>query len=130
MKQPLLQVRDLSVTRITQAGQPLPVIRGITFSIVRGESVGLLGESGSGKSTLAHSLLGLLPPESSEIRGSIQVDARELNTQGEKEMQQIRGARISLVFQEPALALNPVLCARTGSATEKSAAKRRNSRSN
>src|SRR4030095_9011247 len=75
-----------------------------------GEIVGLSGPSGCGKTTLALSLMGLLPSDT-EISGSISFDGRQLRGLRETDLESIRGARIGLVFQESALALNPVLTA-------------------
>jgi ABC-type glutathione transport system ATPase component len=82
---------------------------GIDFEIRRGEIVGLMGESGSGKSTTALALLGLLPGDSARVSGSAIFRERELLSLSEREWQKIRGAEISLVFQEPEIALNPVM---------------------
>ncbi|HVQ13630.1 MAG TPA: ATP-binding cassette domain-containing protein [Vicinamibacterales bacterium] len=82
----------------------------MSLSIDAGEIVGLSGPSGCGKTTLALSLLGLLPPDT-EISGSISFDGRELRGMRDADLESIRGARIGLVFQESALALNPVLTA-------------------
>lgn len=79
-----------------------------SLSIVRGESVGLLGESGCGKSTLARAICGLLPPHAL-LQGSIRFSDRELNAASENELRTIRGAQIAIVSQDPAQSLNPVL---------------------
>jgi len=102
----LLQVTNLSVNF---PGRP-PVVDGVSLSIDAGEIVGLSGPSGCGKTTLALSLMGLLPSDT-EISGSISFDGRELRGMREADLESIRGARIGLVFQESALALNPVLTA-------------------
>ena len=102
----LLQVTNLSVNF---PGRP-PVVDGVSLSIDAGEIVGLSGPSGCGKTTLALALLGLLPPDT-EISGSISFDGRELRGMRDADLESIRGARIGLVFQESALALNPVLTA-------------------
>ncbi|MFQ5776704.1 MAG: ABC transporter ATP-binding protein [Terriglobia bacterium] len=72
--------------------------------------MGLLGESGCGKSTVALSILRLLPPGGSVVRGSVRLRGRELLALDEARLQRVRGAEISLIFQEPGLALNPVRC--------------------
>ena len=82
----------------------------MSLSIEAGEIVGLSGPSGCGKTTLALALMGLLPADT-EISGSIAFDGRELRDMREEELEPIRGGRLGLVFQESALALNPVLTA-------------------
>src|SRR5256885_6050225 len=104
---PLLQVRDLSVSFPSQSGSS-EVLREISFDLQRGEIVGLLGESGSGKSTLGLAILRVLHSDA-RVSGSIAVNGRDLLTLGESQMRQVRGAAISIIFQEPGLALNPVL---------------------
>jgi oligopeptide/dipeptide ABC transporter ATP-binding protein len=105
---PVLQVNNLSV-RFEANGVLVPAVRDVSFDIVRGEVVGLLGESGSGKSTLAIALLQLLPPSGRIVGGSIRFKGRELGGLKEKELERIRGAELSLVFQEPAISLSPVM---------------------
>jgi peptide/nickel transport system ATP-binding protein len=101
-----LKVTNLSVNF---PGRP-PVVDGVSLSIDAGEIVGLSGPSGCGKTTLALSLMGLQPADA-EISGSISFDGRELRGMREDDLESIRGARLALVFQESALALNPVLTA-------------------
>src|SRR5260370_34897363 len=74
-----------------------------------GEIIGVLGESGSGKSTLAGSLVRLLPGNGEITRGAVQFEGRDLLRAKPEELQQIRGRRISLIFQEPSLALHPTM---------------------
>jgi len=103
MAGPLLEVRDLQITR--GAG----ILQGVSFDLAAGTITGLFGESGSGKTTLALALLGLLPPEQYQVAGSVRLRGRELIGLGERELRPIRGAAISLIFQDPMLALNPVM---------------------
>ena len=84
------------------------VVDGVSLEIEAGETLGLVGESGSGKSVSALALLRLLPPQA-RIRGSIQFRGEELLALSEPEMRRIRGAGISMIFQEPMTALNPVM---------------------
>ncbi|MBZ5567096.1 MAG: ABC transporter ATP-binding protein [Acidobacteriia bacterium] len=105
----LLQVRDLHVHYNLSSAGPVCALQGVDFVIREGESVGVLGESGCGKSTLAATIMGLLPSEASVSRGSVRLRGRELVGLNEKELRCIRGTDLELIYQEPALALNPVL---------------------
>src|SRR5438309_557051 len=108
INQPLLDVRDLSVSFHQPSGATVAVDR-ISFSIRRGECVALVGESGSGKSVSALSVLKLLPyPTASHPSGTIHFKGRELLNAGEREMREIRGNDISIIFQEPMTSLNPL----------------------
>jgi len=107
--EPLLQVRDLSVVYRPGRGSALAAVRGASFELRAGEVAGLLGESGSGKTTLALTLLQLLPRSAQVVAGSVRFRGRELLTLPEDGWQSVRGAEIGMIFQEPALALNPVL---------------------
>ena len=106
--QPLLDVRDLSVAFRHGETQNLAVDR-ISFQIKSGQCTALVGESGSGKSVSALSVLRLLPyPSASHPSGSIRFKGRELLQLGENQMRGIRGANISIIFQEPMTSLNPL----------------------
>src|SRR5947209_15315788 len=106
---PLLQVSDLSVEYSPRRGARVAAVRNVNLVVNAGETVGLLGESGSGKSSLALSLLRLLPANARISSGAIQYGRRNLLLLDQEELRRIRGAEIALIFQEPALALNPVL---------------------
>jgi peptide/nickel transport system ATP-binding protein len=103
---PLLEVENLRVRLSTSRG-PADAIRGVSFSLQRGETLGLVGESGCGKSITAMALMGLLP-DSAVVSGSIRLDGRELVGLPEPEYCKLRGNRISMIFQEPMTALNPL----------------------
>ncbi len=103
---PLLSVRDLRVALATAEGA-LPALRGLSFELRRGETLGLIGESGCGKSLTALALMGLLP-EGAAITGSMCFDGTELATLAERDWCRLRGNRIGMVFQEPMTALNPL----------------------
>src|SRR5215213_2131457 len=108
MADPLLRIRDLRTYFYTEGGVAKSV-DGVSFDIGAGETVGLVGESGCGKSVTALSLLRLIrPPGQIETGSQILFDDTDLVTLDEKSMRAIRGARISMVFQEPMTALNPV----------------------
>ena len=102
----LLDVHDLRVGLNTSRG-PADALRGISFSIRRGETVGLIGESGCGKSMTALALMGLLPL-GSRVSGSIRFDSNELVGAPESALCALRGDRIGMIFQEPMTALNPL----------------------
>jgi peptide/nickel transport system ATP-binding protein len=104
---PLLQVEDLRVEFATAAGS-LPAVREVSFQVRAGEVLGLVGESGSGKSVTSLAVLRLLPPQA-RVSGAIHFTGRDLLRAGEEEMRSVRGARISMIFQEPMTALNPVM---------------------
>jgi peptide/nickel transport system ATP-binding protein len=103
---PLLHVADLTVTLPTAQGR-LAALRGVSFTLDRGATLGLVGESGCGKSLTALALMGLLP-DGAQVAGSIRFDGRELTALDDKAMSVLRGDRIGMVFQEPMTALNPV----------------------
>ncbi len=105
---PLLEVRDLAVAFDTDAGL-LRAVDGISFSIPRGRTLGLVGESGCGKSVTALSILRLLPQPSGRIvGGEIRFEGADLAAATPADLLRIRGGRIGMVFQEPMTALNPV----------------------
>jgi ABC-type glutathione transport system ATPase component len=104
----LLHVKDLNVVFSPDGRSQAPALKGISFEVKPGEAVGILGESGSGKTTLALSVLSLLP-KNSRASGSIRYIGRELLGLGERQLREIRGAAISIVFQEPGLSLHPTL---------------------
>ncbi|MDI3382720.1 ABC transporter ATP-binding protein [Xenophilus aerolatus] len=103
---PLLEVNDLHIGLQTQRG-PAEAVRGISFSLERGETLGIVGESGCGKSITVMSLMGLLP-SNAKVTGSIRFDGQELVGLPDKALCQVRGNRIGMIFQEPMTALNPV----------------------
>ena len=103
----LLDVQHLTV-RFGQ-NDAAPVVNDVSFSIAPGETLGLVGESGSGKTVTAFSILRLLQPPGQVTGGRIIFDGQDLLALPERDMRAIRGARISLIFQEPMTALNPVM---------------------
>jgi peptide/nickel transport system ATP-binding protein len=106
MTAPLLDVRNLSVTLPTAQGRRAAP-RGVSFTLDRAGTLGLVGESGCGKSLTALALMGLLP-DGAEVAGSIRFDGRELTSLDDAAMGALRGDRLGMVFQEPMTALNPV----------------------
>ena len=103
---PLLEVNDLWVTLNTSRGA-LDALRGVSFALDRGQTLGLIGESGCGKSITALALMGLLP-DGALVRGSIRFNGQELTALDETALCRLRGNRIGMVFQEPMTALNPL----------------------
>jgi peptide/nickel transport system ATP-binding protein len=108
MKPALLQVRDLRTHFETRAGT-IKAVDGVSFTLERGEILGLVGESGSGKSVTGFSLIGLLDPPGRIAGGSVMFQGQELVGLSQAEMRKLRGKRIAMIFQDPAATLNPVL---------------------
>ena len=103
---PVMQIRGLNVSFASEAGA-VRAVRGLNFDLWRGRTLGIVGESGSGKSVTALSLIGLLD-ENASISGSITLDGEELVGKTDQEMSEIRGERISMIFQDPLSALSPM----------------------
>jgi ABC-type glutathione transport system ATPase component len=108
MPEPLLEVQGLAVDLISEHHTPRAILSDVGFSIDKGSILGLFGESGCGKTTLALALLSLLPA-GYRVSGSVRLQGRELLGLSERELQGVRGSSISMVFQDPMLALNPVM---------------------
>src|SRR5690242_3888305 len=105
--EPLLRVSNLNVTYVTERREDVPALRNISFTLDEGETLGITGASGSGKTSLGLALLGLLP-RGTIVSGEIRFGDKDLSA-GSKKIAGLRGSHISMIFQEPALALNPVL---------------------
>ena len=104
----LLSVKDLAVEYLAEDGT-VYAVNGVSFELKHGESLGLVGETGAGKTTIAKSILRILPEQTSRITsGSIEFEGEDLLTINEKKMKKIRGSKISMIFQDPMTALNPV----------------------
>jgi oligopeptide/dipeptide ABC transporter ATP-binding protein len=84
-------------------------VDGVSFAVPRGEAMGLVGESGSGKSMTLRAILGVLPPEAKVTSGEILLDGQDLVPLRQSDLNKIRGPKISMIFQEPMSALNPVM---------------------
>ncbi|MEV0166503.1 ABC transporter ATP-binding protein [Nonomuraea fuscirosea] len=102
----LLEITDLRVGFRTEDGL-VQAVRDISLTLDEGEILALCGESGCGKSVTAMSVPRLLPPDTTELSGSIKLDGRELTTLPESELRRVRGKTVSVVFQEPMTSLNP-----------------------
>jgi len=105
----LLRVQKLTVSYGADGQRPFMALSDVDFELAAGEALGVLGESGSGKTTLALALLGLLPAGASVDCGAMLFQGTNLVAAQPRTLRQIRGAGISLVHQEPGLALNPVM---------------------
>lgn len=103
---PVVEVEDLAVSYGTKKGD-VSAVRGVSFQVRQGETLGIVGESGCGKSTLAYGIVDFLGPNGKIVSGSIKFLGKELVGRSFKEMQSIRGDRISMVYQDPLQALNP-----------------------
>jgi peptide/nickel transport system ATP-binding protein len=105
--EPLLSVRDLRVGFATEGGD-VQAVDGVSFDLAPGEVLALVGESGSGKSVTAQTIIGLTRSPNARIEGSAQLRGAELLGASERELQQVRGAQIGMVFQDPMTSFNPV----------------------
>ncbi|WP_320198890.1 ABC transporter ATP-binding protein [Agrobacterium sp. rho-13.3] len=104
----VLSVQNLT-TSFRRNGVWTPVVSDVSLSVSAGETVAIVGESGSGKSVTAMSIMRLLPEKISRVTGRIELVGRDLLSLPEREMQDIRGSRIAMIFQEPMTSLNPVM---------------------
>lgn len=108
MTEPLLSIENL-VTEFRVEGGVIPAVNGAGYQVLPGETVGVVGESGSGKSVTVASALGLLPSSGRVVSGHAWFEGQDLLAMPEKELEQVRGRDIGLVFQDPMTALNPVM---------------------
>ena len=105
----MLQIRNLKVKFAAARGAAQTAVDDVSFDVGPGEVIGLMGESGCGKTTLALAVLGLLGKEQAEVSGSVNFRGRELIGLDERSFEKLRGAKISLVSQEPGIGLSPVM---------------------
>jgi peptide/nickel transport system ATP-binding protein len=103
---PIVEIKDLRVR--FKGERTVHALNGVDISLRQGEVLGLLGESGSGKSVTLRALLRMLPPRRSEASGSIRVEGRDVLALNDTELEKYRGGIVSMIFQEPMLALDPV----------------------
>ncbi len=106
MTEPVLAVTDLTVSFPSEQGR-LSAVRAMSYQVRAGEVLGIVGESGSGKSVSSMAVMGLLPPQA-KVTGSIRFHGQELLGRSDAELSQLRGRRISMIFQDPLSALTPV----------------------
>jgi oligopeptide/dipeptide ABC transporter ATP-binding protein len=104
----VLSVRDLVVQFPQRDREPIRPVRSVSFSIERGQRLGIVGESGSGKSLTALALMRLLPPRAELAAGEVVLDSRELTGLSEREMARVRGGRMAMIYQDPMSSLNPL----------------------
>jgi peptide/nickel transport system ATP-binding protein len=104
----LLEVNDLRTFFKTRAGE-VHAVDGVSFSLESGQTLGIVGESGCGKSVTAFSIMGLVLPPGRVVGGSVMFDGRELVGRKDKELENIRGKEIGMIFQDPMTSLNPTL---------------------
>ena len=103
---PLLEVKDLCTAFFTDAGE-VKAVNGVSFTLERGKVLGIVGESGSGKSVTAYSIMQILSSAGKIVGGSIKLDGQELVGCDENVMKDVRGNKISIIFQDPMTSLNP-----------------------
>src|SRR4051794_17733182 len=103
---PVVEMRDVHVR--FSGERTVHALNGVDIELRQGEVLGLLGESGSGKSVTLRALMRMLPPRRSVISGSIRVADRDVVAMNDAELENLRGGIVSMIFQEPMLALDPV----------------------
>ena len=107
---PFLKIRDLAV-EYTAEGQVIHAVNGVSLELHRGQTLGLVGETGAGKTTIAKSIMRILPvPPAMVTGGEIWFDGVDLLQANAVDMRKVRGQKISMIFQDPMTALNPVMC--------------------
>ena len=104
----ILEIKNLTISFRTNNGK-VQAVRDISFDVFKGETIAVVGESGSGKSVTARAIMGILAPNASLEGGSILYDGKDLLKISEKEYCNLRGSRISMVFQDPLSSLNPIV---------------------
>ena len=108
MSTPLLEVRELRTHFLTARGA-VKAVDGVSFTLERGRTLGVVGESGSGKTVLSRSIMGMLPRKNVIRGGDFLYNGTALSTLSSRELRDLRGAEISMVFQDPMTSLNPVV---------------------
>ncbi len=106
-KDVLLEVKNLAISFFNKTGE-VQAVRGISYSLSRGEVLGIVGESGSGKSVSSHGILRLTPESGKVKSGEILFDGKDILKMSNKEMQELRGDRIAMIFQDPMTSLDPL----------------------
>ncbi|HLK00195.1 MAG TPA: ATP-binding cassette domain-containing protein, partial [Streptosporangiaceae bacterium] len=107
MGKPLLEVRDLKVSFTTEDGV-VRAVNGVSFEVGEGETLGIVGESGSGKTVTVMSVMRLILDHNARFEGQVIYKGRDLMRLGRKQVREVRGAEIAMIFQDPMTSLNPV----------------------
>ena len=108
MSETILKVEDLKTSFMTSSGE-VQAVRGVSFEVHKGEILGIVGESGSGKSVTSMSILRLLADTARIKNGKIEFEGTDLTKVSDKQMREIRGQKIAMVFQDPMSSLNPLI---------------------
>ena len=108
MNEPILRVEDLQTSFMTSAGE-VQAVRGVSFTVHKGEILGIVGESGSGKSVTSMSVLRLLADTARIKSGKVEFEGTDLTKVSDRQMREIRGQKIAMVFQDPMSSLNPLI---------------------
>ena len=108
MSETILKVEDLKTSFMTSSGE-VQAVRGVSFEVHKGEILGIVGESGSGKSVTSMSILRLLADTARIKNGKIEFEGTDLTKVSDKQMREIRGQKIAMVFQDPMSSLNPIV---------------------
>ena len=104
---PMLAIENLKVVFHGDRGRRTVAVDGVTLSVARGQTLGIVGESGSGKSVTSLAVMGLLPKDSAEVSGAVTFDGISLLDLPDRELRDLRGDRLAMIFQEPMTSLNP-----------------------
>src|SRR3954469_24820361 len=107
MSAPLLAIENLRVTFHGDRGRRTVAVDGVSLSLARGSTLGVVGESGCGKSVTSLAVMGLLPKGSVEVSGNVTFDGIDLLGLGDRSLRDLRGDRLAMIFQEPMTSLNP-----------------------
>jgi peptide/nickel transport system ATP-binding protein len=107
MSEPVLSVDDLRVSFLGQDGRLNRAVDGVSFTVERQKTLGIVGESGCGKSVTSLAIMGLLPKDGVELSGTIRFEGRDLMRESQRSLQDLRGDRLAMIFQEPMTSLNP-----------------------
>ncbi|MDD4377928.1 MAG: ABC transporter ATP-binding protein [Eubacteriales bacterium] len=104
----ILEVKGLKTSFMTSGGE-VKAVRGVSFDVIKGEVLGIVGESGSGKSVTNMSILHLLAGTGKIVGGEIKFEGKDLTAMGNRDIRKVRGAKISMIFQDPMSSLNPLI---------------------